>query len=75
MTHCLQSGWQRTGILKSGVSVINIHNMEYLKGIDSKIHLKITKEWTSWGRAIGHNPAAQEIIDFAEIVNEKYKKY
>ena len=53
---------------------INIHDMKYLRGVDPKIHSKITTEWGRWERALGHKPTSDEIIKFAQSIERKYGK-
>ena len=57
---------------KSG---ININKVKYLKGVDPKIHERITVEWVKWGKSLGHTPTAEEIISFSEKIDNKYSKY
>ena len=51
---------------------INIHENQYLRGVDPAIHSKITNEWQRWGRNLGRTPTAQDIIDFAQQIDIKY---
>jgi hypothetical protein len=53
---------------------INIHELKYLRGVDPKIHSKITTEWGRWERRLGHKPTADEIIRFAQQIERKYGK-
>ncbi|MED4905638.1 T7SS effector LXG polymorphic toxin [Parageobacillus thermoglucosidasius] len=54
---------------------INIHEVKYLRGVDPKIHSKITTEWARWEKRLGRTPTAKEIIDFAKQMDIKYGKY
>lgn len=54
---------------------INIHEVKYLRGVDPKIHSKITTEWARWEKRLGRTPTAKEIIDFAKQMDIKYRKY
>lgn len=54
---------------------INIHEVDYLKGVDPKIHSKITTEWTKQDKSLGRTPTAQDVIDFAKVIDAKYNKY
>ncbi|MFC4402901.1 PrsW family glutamic-type intramembrane protease [Gracilibacillus xinjiangensis] len=54
---------------------INIHEVQHLKGIDPKIHSKITNEWSKWDKKLGRTPTSQDIIDFANTIESKYGKY
>ncbi|WP_427338763.1 hypothetical protein [Caloranaerobacter sp. DY30410] len=54
---------------------INIHEVRYLRGVSTKIHLKITNEWRKWDKALGRTPTIQEIIDFARRIDRKYNRY
>jgi len=77
----LPSGWQvhhtlpqkYDDIMKSAGT--NIHEVQYLKGIDPKIHSKITTEWGKWDKTLGRTPTADDVINFAKTINEKYGKY
>src|SRR6185436_8397465 len=53
---------------------INIHEMKYLRGVDPKVHSKITTEWGRWERKLGHKPTADEIMKFALQIERKYGK-
>ena len=53
----------------------NIHEVEYLKGIDVETHKLITKEWMKWDKALGKTPTAQDVIDFTKQIDNKYNKY
>ena len=77
----LPKGWQvhhtlpqkfESVLSKAG---INIHEVKYLKGIDPKMHTKITNEWTKWEKNLGRTPTAKEIQNFSETINEKYGQY
>lgn len=57
---------------KSG---INEHELKYLRGVDSKIHSKITTEWTKWDKTLGRIPTAQDVINFSKQIHTKYNKY
>lgn len=52
----------------------NIHETQYLKGIDPDIHRLITKEWQQWGKSLGRTPTAQEVVDFTKEIDIKYSK-
>jgi hypothetical protein len=54
---------------------INIHDMKYLRGVDPKIHSKITTEWGRWERALGHKPTSDEIIKFAQSIERRYGQH
>lgn len=54
---------------------INIHETQYLKGIDPKIHSKITNEWSKWDKKLGRTPTSQDIMDFADTIESKYRRY
>ncbi|WP_042230006.1 polymorphic toxin-type HINT domain-containing protein [Paenibacillus popilliae] len=77
----LPKGWQvhhtlpqkYVGIMKS--AGINIHEVKYLRGVDPKVHSKITNEWTKWDKSLGRTPTAQEIRNFAKQIDQKYNKY
>jgi len=53
----------------------NIHETQYLEGIDPKVHSKITSEWTRWEKSLGRTPTAEEVIDFAKQIDSKYGGY
>ncbi|MBI9051971.1 MAG: hypothetical protein JEZ00_21325 [Anaerolineaceae bacterium] len=77
----LPQGWQVHHTLPQkyeaimDAAKINIHDVEYLKGIDPKIHPKITNEWAKWEKALGHTPSAEEVISFSNTIDAKYGKY
>jgi RHS repeat-associated protein len=52
---------------------INIHETQYLRGIDAYTHKQITKEWQKWDKSLGRDPTSEEIIDFSRQIDEKYK--
>ena len=54
---------------------INIHETQYLEGIDPAVHSKITSEWASWEKSLGRTPTAEEVIDFAKQIDSKYGAY
>ena len=54
---------------------INIHDIVYLKGVDSKIHSKITTEWMRWEKSLEKNPTVQDVIEFAKKIDDKYNKF
>ena len=54
---------------------INIHELQYLKGIDPNMHSKITTEWRKWEKALGRTPTADDVIDFVKKIDDKYGKY
>jgi hypothetical protein len=54
---------------------INIHENKYLRGVDPKIHSKITTEWGRWERALGHKPTAAEVQTFARQIERNYGKF
>lgn len=74
----LSSGWQVHHTLPQKyddvmkAAGINIHDVEYLKGVDPKIHPKITTEWAKWDKSLGHVPTAEEVADFAKTIDDKY---
>ncbi len=69
--HTLPQKYER--IMKN--AGINIHEVQYLKGIDPKIHSKITNEWSKWDKKLGRTPTSQDIIDFANTIESKFGKY
>lgn len=77
----LPKGWQVHHILpqkfKSIMSKagINIHEVQYLRGVDPKIHFKITSEWAKWEKGLGHTPTAREIQNFANTIDVRYRQY
>ncbi|MFC0864196.1 polymorphic toxin-type HINT domain-containing protein, partial [Sphaerimonospora cavernae] len=54
---------------------VNIHENQFLRGVDPGIHSKITTEWRRWERKLGHKPTASEIIRFARYIDHKYGQY
>ncbi|GFN32160.1 hypothetical protein PCURB6_24200 [Paenibacillus curdlanolyticus] len=54
---------------------INIHETQYLRGVDPSIHSKITTAWTKWEKSLGRTPTAREIQDFAKEIDKQYGQY
>jgi RHS repeat-associated protein len=52
---------------------INIHETQYLRGVELGTHNKITQEWKQWENSLGRQPTAHEISDFSRHIDEKYK--
>ncbi|WRP06241.1 hypothetical protein U9J35_20700 [Rossellomorea aquimaris] len=77
----LPKGWQvhhtlpqkyETLMKNAGINVHEVHN---LKGIDPKIHSKITNEWSKWDKKLERTPTSEDVKDFAKTIESKYGKY
>ncbi len=51
---------------------VNIHEHQFLRGVDSKVHSQITSEWGRWERSFGRTPTAQEFTNFSFVVDQKF---
>lgn len=51
---------------------INIHDIQFLRGISPELHSKITTEWERFHRAAGRNPSAQQVAEFAKHIDKRY---
>ena len=54
---------------------INIHETQYLRGVDPAIHSKITTAWTKWEKSLGRTPTAQDVQNFAKEIDKQYGQY
>lgn len=54
------------------VAGLNIHEVQFLRGVSPQIHSKITTEWTHFHKAAGGNPSATQVADFAKQLDRKY---
>ncbi|MFZ6682093.1 RHS repeat-associated core domain-containing protein [Undibacterium sp. Tian12W] len=52
---------------------INIHENQWLRGVTVNVHKIITKEWREFDRAMGGNPTAARVAEFAKHIDEKYE--
>jgi len=52
-------------------SDINIHDNEYLRGVDQATHQQITNAWRIWGAA-NSSPTAGDVMDFASEIDEQF---
>ncbi len=52
---------------------VNIHEIKYLRGGDIETHQKITQEWRIWEKRLGRALTAQEVLNFARRIENKYK--
>ncbi|MFZ6736047.1 RHS repeat-associated core domain-containing protein [Undibacterium sp. Ji42W] len=52
---------------------INIHENQWLRGVLRTIHSDITNEWRAFDRAMGGNPTAARVAEFAKHIDEKYE--
>lgn len=54
---------------------VNIHENQFLRGVDPAMHSQVTNEWNRWHRSLGRTPTAQDIIDFAQQIDNKYGQH
>jgi RHS repeat-associated protein len=62
---------QKYASTMQGVKV-NIHENYLLRGVDPKVHSRITTEWGRWERGLGRAPTADEITNFSYVIDQKY---
>jgi hypothetical protein len=74
----LPSGWavhhgfpQRYDELMRAAGV-NIHEVQFLRGVSPQLHSKITTEWERFHRAAGGNPSAAQVADLAKHIDKRY---
>jgi hypothetical protein len=51
---------------------LNIHDVQFLRGVDPQLHARITTEWARFDRAAGGNPSAARVADFAKQIDERF---
>jgi hypothetical protein len=54
---------------------INVHELQFLRGVDRAIHGQITNAWGQWQRQLGRMPSAQDVLEFAAEVEGQYGQY
>ena len=54
---------------------INIHDVEYLRGVPKSIHTMITNMWRGWDKALDHSPSKEEVIEFADAVDKLFSVF
>jgi hypothetical protein len=52
-------------------SDVNIHDNEYLRGVDQATHQQITNSWRAWGAA-NASPSAGDVMGFANQIDEQF---
>ena len=74
----LPSGWQVHYSMPQKyeelmrASGVNIHDVQFLRGVSPQVHSKITTEWSRFDKAAGGNPSAAQIADFAKQLDKRY---
>lgn len=51
---------------------INIHDIEFLRGVEPELHQLITEEWGRFHKAMGGNPTAAQVADFAKQIDIRF---
>ncbi len=55
---------------------VNIHENQFLRGVDPTIHSQITTAWGRWHRGLGGRmPTAQEITNFSYRIDEQFGQH
>jgi RHS repeat-associated protein len=54
------------------VADLNIHDLQFLRGVDPRLHSKITGEWEAFHRGMGKDPTAAQVAEFAKQIDTKY---
>ena len=54
---------------------INIHDVEYLRGVPKSIHTMITNMWRGWDKALDHSPSKEEVLEFANTVDKLFSVF
>ena len=77
----LPAGWQVHHSLPQRyeelmrISGLNVHDIQFLRGVDPGLHAQITNEWAQFHRAHGRDPTAAQVAEFAKSIDEKYGDY
>lgn len=53
-------------------SGINVHDTQYLVGVDYDTHVLINAEWREWAASLGRAPTAGEVLEEADVVKGLY---
>jgi RHS repeat-associated protein len=75
----LPSGWQVHHSMPQkyeelmGAAGLNIHDVQFLRGVSPQVHSKITTEWGRFDKAAGGSPSAAQVADFAKQLDRKYE--
>ena len=56
-------------------SEINIHDVEYLRGVPRSIHTHITNLWRMWKKSKTDRATKDEVIEFAEFIDKLFKGF
>jgi hypothetical protein len=51
---------------------INIHDVQFLRGVEPEAHEVVTGVWQQWHSAAGGNPTAAQVADFAKFMDELF---
>ena len=53
----------------------DIDNPQLLRGVDPQVHQQITAEWNRFHRSKGGSPTTNDILDFADYIDQQYGGY
>ncbi|MFN7551245.1 MAG: RHS repeat-associated core domain-containing protein [Pseudomonadota bacterium] len=51
---------------------INIHEVQFLRGVSPQVHSRITAEWARFHTRMGRDPTAAQIADFAKRIDDDF---
>jgi hypothetical protein len=51
---------------------VDIDDLQFLRGVDPKIHAKITTEWARFHKRMGGDPTAADVARFAEEIERRF---
>ena len=52
---------------------VNIQETQFLRGISTPNHTRITNEWTQFHKRNDNDPTAAQVADFAKYIDSKYE--
>ena len=52
---------------------VNIHEIQFLRGVHPEIHAKVTKDWGRFKKRMGGNPTPGEVAEFFKEMDKKYE--
>jgi RHS repeat-associated protein len=54
------------------IAGINIHDLQFLRGVHPRLHDRITAEWSAFHRRANNDPTAAQVAEFAKHIDEAY---